>query len=65
MHYSIHSPAKMSMDNSIVNLVVINFFVYDLRFIDFRLPEVPPDTAETNSLMRVHELPSFSKIFSQ
>ena len=23
---------------------------------------MPPDTAETNSLMRVHELPSFSKI---
>ena len=33
-----------------------------MKYLSFRLPEVPPDTAETNCLMRVHELPSFSKI---
>lgn len=28
----------------------------------YRLPEVPPDTPETNTLMRVDELPEWSKI---
>lgn len=28
----------------------------------YRLPEVPPDTPETNPIMRVHDYPQFSQL---
>ena len=28
----------------------------------FRLPEVPPDTPDTNPIMRVHDHPKFSEV---
>lgn len=28
----------------------------------YRLPEIPPDTPETNPIMRVHDYPQFSNI---
>lgn len=34
----------------------------ELKINIFRLPEVPPDTAETNTLMNVNALPEWSKV---
>jgi oligopeptidase A len=36
-----------------------------LRMKSFRLPEIPPDTPETNPIMRVNEYPAVSQITPQ
>ena len=43
-------------------IIVYIWTIWDLFVKLYRLPEVPPDTAETNSVMRLHEPPNFKHI---
>lgn len=48
------------------DILCVLFFLYKIIclpiFTHFRLPEIPSDTAETNPVMRIDQLPQFSQI---